>query len=117
MRLLLDTQAFFYAVLGAVEKFPTRAAKAVGDGTSEFFISVISLFELEVLIRKGRFNTTPAKIEAGLKLLDAKVLPFATRHDADLHSAGTSSGSLRSNDYLDGSRRRHARGRRRRTIS
>jgi PIN domain nuclease of toxin-antitoxin system len=80
MRLLLDTQAFLYAGLGAVEKFPTRAAKAVGDDTSEFFISVISLFELEVLIRKGRFNTTPAKIEAGLKLLDAKVLPFATPH-------------------------------------
>lgn len=80
MRLLLDTQAFLYAGLAHQAKMPARAAKALADQTSEIFISVASIFELEILIRKGRISSTQTKIEAGLNLFRVKLLPFAARH-------------------------------------
>jgi PIN domain nuclease of toxin-antitoxin system len=80
LRLLLDTQVFLYAGFGNPSKIPARAAKLLTDKTSELFISAVSIFELEILIRKGRINSTQAKIEAGLKLFGMNLLPFAARH-------------------------------------
>lgn len=80
MRALLDTQAFLYVVFGQQAKFPLRAARALTDDSNEFFISVASLFELEILIRKGRIHGTQAQVEAGVKLAGANILPFAARH-------------------------------------
>jgi PIN domain nuclease of toxin-antitoxin system len=81
MRILLDTQAFLYMAFKSQQgKFPTRAAKELRDQSNEFFVSVATVFEVEILTRKGRINLTQAQIQAGVAISGVTLLPFEPRH-------------------------------------
>lgn len=53
MRLLLDTQAFLWAV-GAPEQLPTRVAGLVADRANDVFVSAVNTWELALKAGLGR---------------------------------------------------------------
>jgi PIN domain nuclease of toxin-antitoxin system len=81
MRLLLDTQALIRAgVSGSAPNLPARSAKALADGKNELFVSVISIVEVNLLVKKKRLAIDRAHIEAGLAKFRVRVLPLSANH-------------------------------------
>jgi PIN domain nuclease of toxin-antitoxin system len=79
MKLLLDTQCLLYAGFD-IKKLPQRAARELSKGTNERFLSAVSLTEIDRLVRKGVFETTPKGIDDQLTRLRVKVLPLTVQH-------------------------------------
>ena len=55
MRLLLDTHVFLWWIAGD-ERVSTPAARAIGDGAAEVFVSAASLWEIAIMARLGRLE-------------------------------------------------------------
>ena len=80
MKLLLDTQAFLNAGFGNERKIPQRAIREITNGRNELFLSAVTLIEIDRLVRRGVFRTTPTGIDAELTKLRIKILPLANHH-------------------------------------
>ena len=81
MKLLLDTQALIQAGLpGAPPSLPARSAKALADSNNELFVSVISIAELNMLVRKGRLAIEPKEIQNGLAKFRVRIMPLSADH-------------------------------------
>src|SRR5262245_3693464 len=55
MRLLLDTHIWIWNV-GAPDKLKRRVAETIEDEGNELWLSPISVWELSILVRKGRIE-------------------------------------------------------------
>ncbi len=55
MRLLLDTQAFLWAI-AEPERLSARARRAIEDGTNEVFVSAATAWELAIKTHLGRLR-------------------------------------------------------------
>ncbi|MFZ0817303.1 MAG: type II toxin-antitoxin system VapC family toxin [Candidatus Sulfotelmatobacter sp.] len=58
MKLLLDTHIWLWMALDP-DRLASRVGKALDDPENELWLSSISVWELTVLCRKGRFRTLP----------------------------------------------------------
>src|ERR1019366_9837346 len=76
MKLLLDTHIWLWMALDPT-RLASRVGKALDDPENELWLSSISVWELTVLCRKGRFRTLPelpvwvANTMGELKLVEA----------------------------------------------
>ena len=55
MRLLLDTHIWIWHV-GAPDKLKKNVSRAIEDEANELWLSPISIWELSILVRKGRIE-------------------------------------------------------------
>jgi PIN domain nuclease of toxin-antitoxin system len=58
MKFLLDTHIWLWAAIDASRISP-QVSKVLSDPTNELWLSSVSVWELIVLSRKGRFKTSP----------------------------------------------------------
>jgi PIN domain nuclease of toxin-antitoxin system len=58
MKLLLDTHIWLWMALDP-NRLSSRVSKVLDDRENELWLSSISVWELAVLCRKGRFRTSP----------------------------------------------------------
>jgi PIN domain nuclease of toxin-antitoxin system len=66
VKLLLDTHVFLWWIAGD-ERVSARAARAIGDGRAEVFVSAASLWEIAIKARLGRLRIDgdPARFLSG----------------------------------------------------
>jgi PIN domain nuclease of toxin-antitoxin system len=58
MKYLLDTHIWLWATMNA-DRLSSRVAKILADRESELLLSPVSVWELTILCRKGRFRVHP----------------------------------------------------------
>jgi PIN domain nuclease of toxin-antitoxin system len=78
---LLDTAPFLWAV-ASPEKLSTAVRRLLESRKHPLFVSVASLWEVVVKAQKGLFHLDdpPRWLEAGLKSIEAEVLPIRPAH-------------------------------------
>ncbi|HXE14091.1 MAG TPA: type II toxin-antitoxin system VapC family toxin [Bryobacteraceae bacterium] len=80
MRVLLDTQAFIYAIdPNQTHKLPAKAQRAI-QRADERLLSVLSVSELALKGARGRITITRGQIELGLQTLLVELLPVSENH-------------------------------------
>lgn len=80
MRVLLDTQAFIYAIdPNQTHKLPAKAQRAI-QGADERLLSVLSVSELALKNARGKINITRSQIELGMQTLQVELLPVSQDH-------------------------------------
>jgi PIN domain nuclease of toxin-antitoxin system len=80
MRVLLDTQAFIYAIdSNQTHKLPAKAQRAI-QRADERLLSVLSVSELALKNARGKISITRAQVELGLKTLLVDLLPVSQDH-------------------------------------
>ena len=81
MTYLLDTAPFLWAV-ASPEKLSPTVRRLIGGRTHPLFVSVASLWEVVVKAQKGLLplEDPPRWLEAGLKSIEAEVLPIRATH-------------------------------------
>ena len=78
MRLLLDTNALFWALVEP-KKLSSEAARALEDESNDVFVSVVSAWEIGVKRAKGRLEM-PSVLGPMLEETRFEVLPVTLRH-------------------------------------
>ncbi len=58
MKYLLDTHIWFWSFIEA-SRLSSRVARALTDSQNELWLSPVSVWELTILCRKGRFQVQP----------------------------------------------------------
>ena len=81
MTYLLDTAVFLWAV-ASPEKLSPAVRRAIESGKHPLAVSVASLWEVVVKAQKGllHLEDPPRWLEAGLKSIEAEVLPIRPAH-------------------------------------
>lgn len=81
MRLLLDTQAFIYAIdENQHHKLPARARRALLDPENTRELSAASVAEIALKAARRRLGITENQLRQGLKLLNADIVPVKPEH-------------------------------------
>jgi len=81
MRVLLDTQAFIYAIdENQHHKLPSNARRALVDPQNTRELSAASVCEIALKAARRRLGITENQFCQGLKLLNANVLPVEREH-------------------------------------
>jgi PIN domain nuclease of toxin-antitoxin system len=76
--LLLDTNALLWSLLEKKRLSPS-AVDAIGDKANDVFVSVVSVWEIEIKRAKGRLHV-PLEIEPTLTAQRFRSLPITLRH-------------------------------------
>ena len=80
MRVLLDTQAFVYAIdPNQTHKLPAKAQRAI-QRADERVLSVLSVSELALKNARGKISITRNQVELGLQTLLVDLLPVSQDH-------------------------------------
>ena len=82
MRLLLDTQAFLYA-LRDPDALPNRARSALESFDNELLLSVVSPIELQIKVNAGKLNLARPVRDAVQREIDrgfVRLLPITLDH-------------------------------------
>ena len=81
MTYLLDTAVFLWAV-ASPQKLSPAVRRAIESGKHPLAVSVASLWEVVVKAQKGllHLEDPPRWLEAGLKSIEAEVLPIRPAH-------------------------------------
>ena len=86
--LLLDTHAFVWA-LSAPDRIGRRLRLWLGDAARTPLVSVVSFWELSLLVRRGRMEfsdaSLPEFIADGIAKLNATTLPLRVDHILTFH--------------------------------
>jgi PIN domain nuclease of toxin-antitoxin system len=77
LKLLLDTHALLWALIAPGRLSPT-AADAIQDGANEVFVSVVSVWEIEIKRAKGKLPI-PVPLRDALAAQRLKTLPVTLR--------------------------------------
>ena len=81
MRVLLDTQAFVYAIdENQHHKLPGKARRALLDPETTRELSAASVSEIALKAARRRLAITENQIRQGLKHLNADILPVRPEH-------------------------------------
>ena len=81
MRVLLDTQAFIYAIdENQHHKLPGKARHALLDPENTRELSAASVSEIALKAARRRLDITEKQLQQGLKLLRADILPVKREH-------------------------------------
>lgn len=78
MKLLLDTNALLWALL-EMHRLSPRAIEVMEDDANDVFVSVVSVWEIEIKRAKGRLHV-PVDIEPSLTAQRFSPLPVTLRH-------------------------------------
>lgn len=78
VKLLLDTNALLWALLEKHRLSP-RAIEVIEDEANDLFVSVVSVWEIEIKRAKGRLHV-PMEIEPSLAEQRFSALPVTLRH-------------------------------------
>lgn len=78
MKLLLDTNALLWSLLEKQRLSPS-SVDAIGDEANDVFVSVVSVWEIEIKRAKGRLHV-PLEIEPALTAQRFRSLPITLRH-------------------------------------
>lgn len=78
MKLLLDTNALLWSLLEKRRLSP-NAVDAIGDEANDVFVSIVSVWEIEIKRAKGRLHV-PLEIEPTLAAHRFRSLPITLRH-------------------------------------
>jgi PIN domain nuclease of toxin-antitoxin system len=79
MKYLLDTHIWFWSYIDA-SRLSSRVARTLADSQNELWLSPVSVWELTILSRKGRFQVRPdistwvKKSMADLQLIEAPLI-------------------------------------------
>lgn len=76
--MLLDTNALLWSLLEKKRLSPS-AVDAIGDKANDVFVSVVSVWEIEIKRAKGRLHV-PLEIEPTLTAQRFRSLPITLRH-------------------------------------
>ena len=81
MRILLDTQAFIYAIdENQHYKLPIKARRALLDPENTRELSAASVSEIALKAARRRLDITEKQVRQGLNLLNADILPVRPEH-------------------------------------
>jgi len=81
MRVLVDTQAFIYAIdENQLHKLPIKARGAMLDPGNALEVSAISISEIALKAARPRLGITEDQLRQGLRLLRASILPVKGEH-------------------------------------
>lgn len=81
MRVLLDTQAFIYAIEATLHhQLPARARSALLDPKNIREISAVSISEIALKAARRRLGITEDQVRQGLRTLQAAILPVKAQH-------------------------------------
>lgn len=78
MRLLLDSNAYLWAIMRPTE-LSSAARRAIENPDNERFVSVVSLWELAIKASIGKLEL-PDDFASGVEHLEASLLPLAVQH-------------------------------------
>ena len=85
MRVLVDTQAFIYAIdENQLHKVPLKARRTMLDPASLLEVSAICISEIALKAARHRLGITEDQVRQGLKLLRASILPVKWEHVSGL---------------------------------
>jgi PIN domain nuclease of toxin-antitoxin system len=81
MRVLLDTQAFIYAIDATLHaQLPEKARRALLDPENTREISAVSISEIALKAARRRLAITEQQVRQGLKALQTSILPVKAEH-------------------------------------
>jgi PIN domain nuclease of toxin-antitoxin system len=81
MRVLLDTQAFIYAIdENQHHKLPGKARRVLLDPENARELSAASVSEIALKVARRRLGITENQLCQGLKLLNTEILPVKREH-------------------------------------
>lgn len=78
MRLLLDTHALLWTLLER-KRLSATATEAIEDGANDVFVSVVSVWEIEIKLAKGKLPI-PGTLKEALSEQRFESLPVTLRH-------------------------------------